>query len=117
MLTVISPAKTLNFDSQVVGFGYTEPEYLDAAAELVDDARALSKTKIASLMGVSAKIADLNYQRFQEWELASSIPKAKQAIFAFKGDVYSGLAADDLVALLGVPAEYPFRDHVHVRGA
>lgn len=96
MLTVISPAKTLNFDSQVVGFGYTEAEYLDAAAELVDDARTLSKTKIASLMGVSAKIADLNYQRFQEWEPASSIPKAKQAIFAFKGDVYSGLAAEDL---------------------
>ena len=96
MLTVISPAKTLNFDSQAVGFGYTEPEYLDAAADLVDDARTLSKTKIASLMDVSEKIADLNYQRFQDWEFASSIPKAKQAIFAFKGDVYSGLAADEL---------------------
>jgi len=96
MLTVISPAKTLNFDSQVVGCGYTQPEHLDSAADLIDDARTLSKTDIASLMGVSEKIADLNYQRFQEWKRPSSIPKAKQAIFAFKGDVYSGLAADEL---------------------
>ncbi len=96
MLTVISPAKTLNFDNQVVGFGYTQPELLDAAADLIEGVRALSKPDIASIMGVSEKIAELNFQRFQTWERPFTVPKAKQAIFAFKGDVYSGLAADQL---------------------
>ena len=96
MLTIISPAKTLDFGEPIIQFKYTQPEHIQAAAQLVKKARTLSKSKIASLMGVSEKIAALNHERFKAWSTPFSIPEAKQAIFAFKGDVYTGLDADSL---------------------
>ena len=69
MLTVISPAKTLDFDSPSTTRKATQPEFLDKSASLVDDARGLSPADIRSLMGVSEKIADLNHARFMNWGL------------------------------------------------
>ena len=96
MLTVISPAKTLDFDTRPTTRRATQPQFLERSAALVDDARALSAADIRSLMGVSENIAQLNQQRFMNWGTPFSLDNAKQAILAFKGDVYTGLEAETL---------------------
>ena len=98
MLTVISPAKTLDFDTPPGSHRATQPRFLERSAELVDDARALSPADIRDLMGVSEKLAELNYRRFMDWSPPFSLANAKQAILAFRGDVYTGLDADSLDA-------------------
>ncbi|MEE4278885.1 MAG: peroxide stress protein YaaA [Halieaceae bacterium] len=98
MLSVISPAKTLDFDSAPTTRKATQPEFIERAAELVEDARALEPSDIRSLMGVSENIANLNHQRFMDWHQPFSLDNAKQAVLAFKGDVYTGLEAETLDA-------------------
>ena len=96
MLTVISPAKTLDFDTPPTTRKATQPQFLDRAAQLVDDARALSPDDIRALMGVSENIAQLNHARFMNWAQPFSLDNAKQSVLAFKGDVYTGLEAETL---------------------
>lgn len=96
MLTVISPAKTLDFDTPPATRKTTQPRFLARSAELVEDARAMSPDDIRELMGVSEKIAELNHQRFMDWGRPFNLDNAKQALFAFRGDVYTGLDADSL---------------------
>jgi cytoplasmic iron level regulating protein YaaA (DUF328/UPF0246 family) len=98
MLIVISPAKTLDFDTPPGTRKTTQPEFLDRSAELVNEARALSPEDIRRLMGVSENIAALNHQRFMNWGVPFGLDNAKQSILAFKGDVYTGLQADTLSA-------------------
>ena len=96
MLTVISPAKTLDYETPPVTQKATQPQFLEHASSLVDDARTLSSNEIQALMGVSRKIADINHERFRNWETPFSLENAKQSILAFKGDVYTGLDAETL---------------------
>ena len=96
MLTVISPAKTLDYETPPTTRRTTQPQYLDKTARLVDDVRELSPDDIRKLMGVSQKIAELNHARFMNWGQPFTLDNAKQAILAFKGDVYTGLEADTL---------------------
>jgi len=96
MLTVISPAKTLDYGTLPSTRRTTQPQYLDKAARLVDDARELSPDAIRKLMGVSQNIAELNHARFMNWGQPFTLDNAKQAVLAFKGDVYTGLEADSL---------------------
>ncbi|MEE4144845.1 MAG: peroxide stress protein YaaA [Halieaceae bacterium] len=96
MLTVISPAKTLDFDTPPTTRKATQPRFLERSAELVADARALSPADIRELMGVSEQIAELNHRRFMNWGTPFSLDNAKQALLAFRGDVYTGLDADSL---------------------
>lgn len=96
MLTVISPAKTLDFDTPPGTRKATQPEFLERSSELVEEARGLSPDDIRALMGVSDNIAELNHQRFMNWTTPFSLDNAKQSILAFKGDVYTGLEADSL---------------------
>ncbi len=96
MLTVISPAKTLDFDTPPTTRKATQPLFLERAAELVEDARALNPDDIRELMGVSDKIAELNYRRFMNWGTPFTLDNAKQSLLAFKGDVYTGLEAETL---------------------
>jgi cytoplasmic iron level regulating protein YaaA (DUF328/UPF0246 family) len=98
MLSVISPAKTLDYETPPTTKKATQPEFLDRSALLVEDARELDPAAIRSLMGVSENIAALNHQRFMDWQLPFDKSNAKQAILAFKGDVYTGLDADTLTA-------------------
>lgn len=98
MLIVISPAKTLDFETPPGTKKSTAPALLDRSAELVEDMRELSPDDIRSLMGVSEKIADLNHHRFMNWSAPFSLDNAKQSILAFKGDVYTGLNAETLSA-------------------
>ena len=96
MLTVLSPAKTLDYETPPVTKKSTQPLFLERAAQLVEDARGLSPEAIQKLMGVSASIAELNHGRFMNWHPEFSLDNAKQAVLAFKGDVYTGLDANTL---------------------
>ena len=96
MLTVLSPAKTLDYDTPPKTRKATQPQFLERAAALVDDARKLSPDDIRGLMGVSDNIATLNHERFMNWHPEFSLDNAKQAVLAFKGDVYTGLDAETL---------------------
>ena len=94
VLLILSPAKTLDYDRPPNTKRSTKPQFLGEASALVDIARKMSPEDIQSIMGVSERIAALNYRRFQMWNPDFSLDNAKQAIFAFKGDVYAGLRAD-----------------------
>lgn len=96
MLALISPAKTLDYETALPTDQYTLPRLLDQSELLIEDCRKLSATEIASLMKVSEKIATLNAARFQDWQADFNFTNARQAIFAFKGDVYTGLDAYQL---------------------
>ena len=95
MLIVVSPAKTLDYESPLVTPRFTQPELLDHSSELISRARQLSPDQIASLMKISDKLAGLNAVRFAEWQPDFTPANARQALLAFKGDVYTGLAVED----------------------
>ncbi|NPE54688.1 peroxide stress protein YaaA [Dickeya dadantii] len=95
MLITLSPAKTLDYTSPLPTQRYTQPELLDYSRQLIKHCKQLTPADIASLMSISDKLADLNAARFQEWHPAFSPDNARQALLAFKGDVYTGLAAED----------------------
>jgi cytoplasmic iron level regulating protein YaaA (DUF328/UPF0246 family) len=94
MLMVISPAKTLDFDSPLATKRFTQPALLDDSQKLIEIARQLTPAQIASLMSISDKLAELNANRFNDWHPPFTPENARQAILAFKGDVYTGLQAE-----------------------
>ena len=96
MLTVISPAKTLDFETPPPSRRVTESEFMDRSAALVAQAQNLSPDDIRALMNVSDNIAQVNHGRFMNWSRPFNLDNAKQALFAFKGDVYTGLDGDSL---------------------
>jgi hypothetical protein len=98
MLLVISPAKTLDYETPLKTRRHTQPDYLDDAQLLVNRARNYSALDIAELMQVSMKIAELNFSRFHDWQQPFTPQNARQAILAFKGDVYTGLDAGSFTA-------------------
>jgi hypothetical protein len=98
MLTVISPAKTLDFESEATTEKFSQPAFLKTSQQLIDGLKKCSVQEIASLMSISDKLAGLNVARYQEWQTPFSPDNAKQAVLAFKGDVYTGLDAETLDA-------------------
>lgn len=95
MLIIISPAKTLDYESPLATTRFTQPELLDHSAQLMEYCRELTPAQIGSLMKISDKLAGLNAARFAEWQPNFTPQNARQAILAFKGDVYTGLHAED----------------------
>ncbi len=95
MLMLISPAKTLDYQTPPVTPRHTLPEHLDQAQQLIEQLRELTPAQIAELMHLSDKLAGLNAARFGSWTPEFTPANAKQALLAFKGDVYTGLAAED----------------------
>lgn len=98
MLIVVSPAKTLDYDTPAKTKTFTLPDYLDDSAELIHRMREFSALDISELMKVSSKIAELNFDRFEAWNKKFTEKNAKQAVLAFKGDVYTGLDAESFSA-------------------
>lgn len=94
MLFVISPAKSLDFDSAALTDVFTQPQFLEDAKNLVGTMRQYSSEDIMNMMKVSENIADLNVERYQAWSIPFTEQNAKQAIYAFKGDVYTGIAVE-----------------------
>ncbi len=95
MLMVISPAKTLDYETPPATQRFTQPQYLDHSQTLIEQLRELSPQQIGELMHLSDKLSGLNAARFGSWTPAFTPENAKQALLAFKGDVYTGLNAVD----------------------
>ncbi len=96
MITIISPAKKLDIKSETGGMKHTTPEFTDKAAALVEELRQFSPTDLAVLMNVSNDIANLTFERYSQWKEPFNTTNARQALFAFKGDVYRSLDAGSL---------------------
>ncbi|BBN59099.1 peroxide stress protein YaaA [Hydrogenovibrio marinus] len=91
MLFVISPAKSLDESPVSLNIGETQSDFLDQSQALVNQLKEYGPVDIAGLMGLSDKLSELNYQRFQDWQLPMPSDHARPAAFLFKGDVYQGL--------------------------
>ncbi|SHJ98591.1 hypothetical protein SAMN02745181_2951 [Rubritalea squalenifaciens DSM 18772] len=103
MIILLSPAKSLDYDSPLLTKKSTKPRLLDDSEELVLQLRKLSPAQIGKLMSISDKLAELNAERYASWEKDFSKDNARQAILAFTGDVYQGMelsdwSADDFAA-------------------
>jgi len=96
MIFVLSPAKTLDYQTPPTTRSHTEPEFLDQSAQLIALLRRLSPADVAALMDISDPLAALNVARYDAWSLPFTPANAKQAVLAFDGDVYDGLRAPDL---------------------
>jgi len=98
MIIVLSPAKTLDFSPPPLAIEHSQAAFLDDSQLLIERLRQLSPAEIASLMGLSDKLAVLNATRFADWAPPFTPDNALQAVFAFNGDVYEGLDARHLSA-------------------
>jgi uncharacterized protein len=96
MLMVISPAKTLDFDTPPTTDVSTQCEFLDRSADLIKLLRPMTMPQIAKLMDLSDTLASLNVARYESWKRPFTSKNAKQAMLAFNGDVYDGLDAKTL---------------------
>lgn len=94
MLIVVSPAKTLDYESPLTKRKHTEPAFLQESGELINQLRELQPEDLCNLMHISSNLGELNFQRFANWHTPFTPKNARQAIFAFKGDVYLGLKAE-----------------------
>ena len=98
MLMLLSPAKSLDFTTPPQTATHSLPGFLDESQALIQTLRKHSPADLAKLMDISDPLALLNFQRYADWQLPFSPANAKQAVLAFDGDVYDGLAARTMSA-------------------
>jgi len=110
MLIVLSPAKSLDYETPVRVKKSTLPDFVSESAKLIADLKTLSPQAVAKLMGLSDPLAALNAGRFRDWSTKFTEKNSKQAIFAFNGDVYEGFDA----ATLNSKAIDFAQDHVRI---
>ncbi|MDB4207183.1 peroxide stress protein YaaA [Flavobacteriaceae bacterium] len=91
MKIIISPAKSLDFESSAKTSVYTQPSFLKESSLLNKKLKVLSKKKLSDLMKISPALANLNYERNQNWHQPFSLKNSKQAIYAFTGEVFRGI--------------------------
>ena len=96
MKIIISPAKSLDFESKVPTDLHTQPRFLEQSEKLNKKLKTISKNKLSELMKISDDLATLNYIRNQTWETPFSTKNAKQAIYAFTGAVFQGIDVNSL---------------------
>ncbi len=96
MIIILSPAKSLNFKIDSPTNKYSQPIFIDEAQKLIKELRKYSPSNITELMKISSGLGELNYLRFQKWDVEHTQENSKQAIFAFNGEVYNGLKANTL---------------------
>lgn len=92
MLVLLSPAKSLDYESPLLTKKSTKPRFIDDSAELIESLRKLSVAEVGDLMSISDKLAELNHGRFADWQPDFTKENARPAILAFTGDVYQGMA-------------------------
>ncbi len=93
---LISPAKTLNYDTTALALATTRPRFLAQSAELIEVLRPKTAHDISQLMSLSQPLAELNVARYATWSTRFTVHNSKAAVLAFDGDVYEGLAAGTL---------------------
>lgn len=91
MLTIISPAKSLDFEEKPLLEDHSIPESINYSQKIIKELQKLSPAELSHLMDISSDLAMLNFDRFARWEANHSIENSKQAIFAYTGDVYGGM--------------------------
>lgn len=96
MLALVSPAKKLDFEQAAPLSAHTQPDFLDDTAALAGILKDMPASRLKALMGLSDKLAELNYNRYRHFSLPFAPDNAKQAAYAFRGDTYVGLDADSL---------------------
>lgn len=96
MLFLLSPAKTLDYDTPAGDLPHTEPQFVAQSTRLIEVLRKKSPRQIASLMDLSDKLSTLNADRYRAWSPEFTGDNSKQAVLAFDGDVYDGLQARTL---------------------
>ncbi|MGB3733801.1 MAG: peroxide stress protein YaaA [Ilumatobacter sp.] len=106
MLIVVSPAKALDFESPLPTKKQSQPEMLDRSKELVGIMAGKSPDDLSSMMSISANLAELNHERFQDWTTPFTTTNARPAVLAFDGDTYTGLDA---------PNSFGERDYTHAQ--
>lgn len=105
MIIVLSPAKTLDYESKLLTRKYSMPQMIDEAEKLIDIMRTKSPADVSALMNISAELAALNVERYQDWHPEFTRENARPAILAFQGDVYRGLNV----------SEFSERDFTHAQ--
>ena len=96
MIILLSPAKTLDYEFETDG-NHSVPSFLSQSSKLIGQLKKKEPKDIASLMGLSDKLATLNYDRYQSWTASKKASNdSKPSLLVFKGDVYQGLQAEDL---------------------
>ena len=98
MIIVISPAKSLYEQSPIQLGKYTEVKFMPEAETIVSVLKKKKPAQLAKLMGISVKLAELNFQRFQAWTTPFTPENSWQAVLMFNGDVYRGLKAETFSA-------------------
>lgn len=96
MLALISPAKTLDFDTPAHTKVHSKGQFLSEAQALIEQLKPLSPQDISSLMKISDPLGQLNFARFHSFKQPFTAKNSKPALLAFKGDVYTGLDAESL---------------------
>lgn len=91
MIVLISPAKNLDFDSELTINQYSEAVFLTESQQIMDVLKMLKQADLEGLMKISPKLSDLNYERNQNWSLPMASNASRQAVLAFNGEVYNGL--------------------------
>jgi len=94
MLAILSPAKTLDFESKNNFSQHTHPEFIQDSSYLVDELKQMSSEDISNLMKISSSLGELNIKRFKSWNIDFNNSNARQSILCFKGGVYIGLDID-----------------------
>jgi len=94
MISVVSPAKSLDFETQV-DVKPTQPRLLECTNELIDVLRKKEPSDIKELMSISDNLAELNVSRYHQFEPEHNVANSKSSVFAFQGDVYQGLKAEE----------------------
>lgn len=96
MKIIISPAKSLDFETKAPTSLHTKPEFIEQSVQLNKKLKTLSRKKLSELMKISDNLASLNYERNQLWNPDFTLENAKQAVFSFTGEVYRGLDANSI---------------------
>ncbi|MFT4864382.1 MAG: cytoplasmic iron level regulating protein YaaA (DUF328/UPF0246 family) [Ilumatobacter sp.] len=106
MLIVVSPAKALDFETPLPTKKHSQPVLLDRSENLASIMAGKSPDDLSKMMSISAKLADLNHERFQDWTTPFTTTNARPAVLAFDGDTYTGLDA---------PNSFSERDYTHAQ--
>jgi cytoplasmic iron level regulating protein YaaA (DUF328/UPF0246 family) len=106
MLIVVSPAKALDFETPLPTKKHSQPVLLGRSEDLASIMAGKSPDDLSKMMSISAKLADLNHERFQDWTTPFTTDNARPAVLAFDGDTYTGLDA---------PNSFSERDYTHAQ--
>ena len=96
MKMVISPAKTINYESKLPTTRGTQPAFLETTAKVNRKLTKMSRRNISELMNISPKLAELNHSRYQDFQAEHTKQNSRPAIYAFAGDVFVGFDAYSL---------------------